>query len=194
MSDSFAGVYAWPHPAAGPSGTVALAYDHYQAAAYLALGDGLTFGAPKLVGSGVQGRVAFYGDGAVAATFQYGVNGGKIMNFVRIGDPASLAPAAPITSSNDNVHDSFPLARSDGDVDVYYIAGLAHGFSIFRRAVHRDGTMGDEEQVTAPDVGSCAQPHPKRFDDGSIAMTVACGNPGTGNTDVLLGILRNDAP
>jgi hypothetical protein len=194
VDDGFTGVYAWPHPAVAARGTIALAFDHYQQAAFVATGDGATFGAPVQTGTGVQSRVAFFADGAIAATYQNGVNGGKMMNYVRVGELSALGAARPITTSNENVHDSFPLTRRDGDVDVYYIAALEHGFSIHRRAVRRDGTFGPEEQITAPEVGSCAQPHPKRFEDGRIALTMACGDPGAGDTDVVAAVLRDDAP
>ncbi len=195
LADTFSGMFAWPTVTTGPNGTVLLAYDHYQSATFVALGDGKTFGTSTQTGLGVQSRAAFFSDGAIVATFQAGVNGGAMMNYVRIASQdLTFSPKAPVTSTNTNVHDSFPFARHDGGVDAYYIAYGANGFSVYRRSVHRDGTYGEEERVTGSDVGSCAQPHPRRTDDSSIILTMACGNPGAGDTDVLGAVLIDDAP
>jgi hypothetical protein len=197
LGDPFGGMLAWPTPATLPDGRVALAYDHYATSPHLALGkDGLSFGAgAKLAGVGLQARVAAFSDGSLAFTYQHGTT--PFMNYVRLsGDGAkSWSAAKPVTASSSNVHDSFPFARADGGVDLYYIypAG-AKGFTVFRRALGAKGKLGTEQQVTATGLGGTNQPHPHRLPDGRILLTLAREVTNQTDYDVICGVLDRDAP
>jgi hypothetical protein len=192
MEDDFAGMFAWPHPAALPGGRVALAYDHYQVDARIALGDGLTFGEPFVLGPGVLTRVAAAADGSLVATFQRGSGGRMTAFFRRSTDGVAWSEEAVVFDGSTNVHDAVPFRRLDGGVDIYYIAPGLQGFTVRRRQL--GDTLGPEEQVTGDSLAPATEPHPIRLADGSILLTFTRERVNQVDYDATCAVFRGDAP
>ncbi len=197
LDDPSRGFDAWPIAVPWKNGTIALAYDHYGLAqGELASGDGVAFGTPQTVGTGVQGRVATFADGAVAFTEQTGVE--PQMGHVRVSrDGTTWTPPAAVTTRA-NVHDATPFRRASGGVDLYYISSDVpdpDGFSIFRRSVDEAGALGPEQRLSDASAGSLTQPRPHRLADGTIVVTFARQVTSNIDTDTYLAhIAADDAP
>ena len=191
LTDGYMGVAAWPKLAVIADGSVALGYNHYQnAAPTLALGDGLHFGAPQTLGAGVQGRPGAFAHGGLVYTYQDGQLPDTV--YVRFsGDGVAFTEAVPLTSGP-NPHDATPFARLDGDIDIYYSATSALGFTIARRHVRANGTIAPEELVSDPTAGSFTQPHPVRLRDGSILLTFAVQVTSNVDTDTACAHIAGD--
>lgn len=186
----------WPRPIEGLDGRLVLAYEHYPLGKLrVALGgtDGLQFGAPTSLGSGVQGRLGSFATGQLVYSNQDGKEGPQ-KAFVRLSSDGLTWSAPAALSASSNVHDTHPFRRSDGGVDVYYIAAGDEGFAIWRRAVSPDGQLGVEQRVTAATAGSFTQPHPHRLEDGRIVLTFAEQLTSAEDTRTRAAVLSTDAP
>lgn len=97
----------------------------------------------------------------------------------------------------------FPIARRDEGADVYYVKRstseqqYTHARRleqlVFRRALHEDGTLGEEQAVTSSTMGNVANPQPRRLPDGKLAMMLALEKSAT-EKDLALVVLDGDAP
>ncbi|MBX7100131.1 MAG: hypothetical protein K1X89_20620 [Myxococcaceae bacterium] len=88
----------------------------------------------------------------------------------RFSAPLELAPWSP------NVHDATLLPRADGrGFDAYFIANDGGpGFSLFRRQVRDDGTLGATERLTsAAETGEASKPSVVRLPGGGVRLVVA---------------------
>jgi hypothetical protein len=103
---------------------------------------------------------------------------------------ASAAPTGILADGN--VHDAFPIARKDEGADVYYVREATDGQTVWRRALHEDGSFGPEQGVTSTALGSVAKPQPRRLPDGRIAMMLALEHDPT-DQDLALVVLDGDA-
>ena len=92
-----------------------------------------------------------------------------------------------------DVFDAFPVARRDEGADVYYVKRSATEQTVWRRALHEDGTVGAEQPVTSAALGDVTHPQPRRLRDGRIAMMLGIEQSARGR-DLALVILDGDAP
>lgn len=92
-----------------------------------------------------------------------------------------------------DVFHAFPVARRDEGADVYYVKKSAKEQTIWRRALHEDGTVGAEQPVTSAALGNVTYPQPRRLRDGRIAMMLGIQRGGR-DRDLALVILDGDAP
>ena len=197
LDDSSSGFDAWPIAVPWKNGTIALAYNHFGLAqGELASGDGLAFGTPQTLGTGVQGRVATFADGGIVFTEQTGV--APQMVHVRVSRDGTTWTSPAAVTTRANVHDATPFRRASGGVDLYYISSDVtdhDGFSIFRRSVDETGALGPEQRLSDASAGSLTQPHPHRLADGSIVVTFAKQITSNMDTDTYLAhIAADDAP
>lgn len=92
-----------------------------------------------------------------------------------------------------DVFDAFPVARRDEGADVYYVRKSAMEQTVWRRALHEDGTVGAEQPVTSAALGNATHPQPRRLRDGRIAMMLGLEQSAR-NRDLALVLLDGDAP
>lgn len=88
----------------------------------------------------------------------------------RFSAPLELAPWSP------NVHDATLLPRADGrGFDAYFIANDGGpGFSLFRRQVREDGSLGATQRLTsAAETGEASKPSVVRLPGGGVRLVVA---------------------
>jgi hypothetical protein len=65
--------------------------------------------------------------------------------------------------------------------------------TVWRRALHEDGTFGPEQGVTSTDVGEATHPQPRRLPDGRIALMLSVEHSAT-EKELALVVLDGDAP
>lgn len=169
----------WSRPrwAADEAGRVAMVYRTRGTASIAFSDDGARFDAPRrLAGrTGSTPAVAdIRGSGWIVA-FQHGPMARK-QSYVR----ASTTPAGSDWSRTQrvggdapNVHNTFPLARRDGGVDLYYLAPPEGwpGFALHRRCRRIDGSLGAPQQLVASEMGNVLEPGAARLQDGSVLVT-----------------------
>lgn len=194
---------AWPRFFDLPDGRVGVAFRDGASRPRLALSaDGQAFATPVTVGPpGAMADACAFADGTLLFTYQ--TEDAPMTSWLRISrdDGATWTPAQKVTESSTNVHDTAPVRRLDGAVDLYYIypAGGA-GFSLFRRAVSAAGALGPEQQVTALEVGDTSKPGATRLRDGRLLLTwaeISARAPATGEPTeqrLWLALLSGDAP
>ncbi|MCF6319119.1 MAG: glycoside hydrolase [Proteobacteria bacterium] len=100
--------------------------------------------------------------GTMQSKFSYSTNGGK-----------TWSKAINTTQSHGNVHDASLFLRQDGKADIYYIYPIDdwRGFSLFRRCIKEDYTLGDEEQVIEKEMGSVLMPNIFRLNNQQLLLT-----------------------
>lgn len=195
----------WPQATGLHDGRVLLAYVASQDRAFLTVSaDGAApfapRAAPPVASTGPRrGILAHVGEtrgGAWVFTHQLADEAWRFTSFVHLSrdegttwsDPIVVAPDA------DDVHDTFPITRTDGGADLYYLhVGTAGVFGAFRRALHEDGTLGPEQAVTAPTIGHVEKPQARRLPDGRIALLFAA-RTGTTTYAIRFAVLEGDAP
>ncbi len=195
---------AWVQAAAAPDGRIVLAFADPQRAPYTAVSDdeGRTFRASASlalngVDPGTLAHTAVAKDGTMFVTQQRADASGRFASYVRVStDGLQWSAPRQLTTSSDNVHDAFPLARKDGGVDVYYLmpSAAAGGFVCHRRAVQADLSLGAEQRVTADDVGPVEKPQARRLADGTISLLFARNREFARSYDVAYAHLDGDAP
>jgi hypothetical protein len=193
----------WPQATTLHDGRVLLAFVQPQTRAFLALSqDGLApfTPLPTPVPSGVhRGILAHVGQttaGAWVFTHQSADDRWLFTSYAHLSRDGGATWSAPIVVSPDvsDVHDAYPLSRSDEGVDLYYLhVGEGGVFGAFRRALFDDGRLGPEQAVTAADVGHVEKPQARRLPDGRIALSFAV-RKAEGVYDIRLAILDDDAP
>lgn len=116
-----------------------------------------------------QPELGRHADGSLVFTFQMPVGNEPMISFVRHGENV-----VRLSTSSSNVHDARIFNRADGGLDIYYIYPLGPpGFSIFRRSLALDGTLGPEQQLTISSLGDATKPSPQRLPDGGILLLYA---------------------
>lgn len=192
----------WPQAAGLADGRVLLAFVEPQKRAFLAVSaDGVTFeqrATPVPPGDrrGILAHVGTTKGGSWIFTHQQASASSQWTSFVHLSDDDGRTWSAPIVVAPEatDVHDAYPIARTDKGADLYYLHVGARGvFSAHRRALLEDGALGPEQVVTAPDVGHIEKPQARRLPDGRIALTFAV-RKSDGAYDVNLAILEGDAP
>jgi len=100
---------------------------------------------------------------------------GKMKSMFSISEDAGQTWQQPIqtTLSHENVHDAFLFKREDKLLDIYYIypIGSWRGFSLFRRCIRKDFSLGDEEQVIVKEMGNVIAPTLHRLENNQIVLT-----------------------
>jgi hypothetical protein len=148
---------------------------------------------------GVMPHAAPLGDGTFAATFQRGAMEQMSSYVVRVWPTGRVSWPILVGPVDHNVHDTFVLPRPDGHVDLYFIDSYGQrGFSLFRRALHSNGTPGPIERLTTAALGNVQKPRAHRLQDGSVYVTFArvTGLSATGypdETELLGALIQGDA-
>lgn len=169
---------SWPRFIALPDDRVALGYRDGLGQPRVALSsDGLHFDSASVVESRSSAMVAVgsFSDGQLVCTYQTESAAAPMTSWVRRSrDGVSWSPPLRVTSSSTNVHDTAPLSRVDGGIDLYYIYPVGQlGFVLFRRRYGADGTLGLEERVTDDSFGEVSKPSGVRLADGRLLLTYA---------------------
>jgi hypothetical protein len=108
----------------------------------------------------------------------------------------------PVTSNSGNVHDTSVIPRPDGGFDAYFISATGlEGFSLYRRHLREDGSMGPDQRLTdAAVTGEASKPNVVRLPDGRVQLMYAGitqRHPQTGEPQrqqLFSAILGTDAP
>jgi hypothetical protein len=96
----------------------------------------------------------------------------------------------------------FPIRRRDTGADLYYVVHEAHWnwlgtkeqeWSVRRRALHDDGSLGPEQAVTSVDLGRVANPQPRRMVDGRVALMFSILK-NKDERDLAIATVDGDAP
>ena len=105
--------------------------------------------------------------GTMQSKFSYSIDGGN-----------KWSQATNTTESYGNVHDAFLIERNDGLTDIYYIypIGTWRGFSLFRRCIKSDFTLGVEEQVIEKEIGHLMKPNIFRINKQQLLLTFVEAN------------------
>jgi hypothetical protein len=160
----------WPRVLRLVDGRSALAYRDGSSRPRFALSDdGLSFDDADIVGPpGAMANVGELADGTLAYTYQTGELG--MTSWVVLSeDGRSWSEPVAVTEASSNVHDTSSVRRDDGDLDLYYVySGAREGFSLYRRALAADGTLGAEQRVTDSTVAEPSKPAVTRLRDGSL--------------------------
>lgn len=169
---------SWPRFIALPDDRVALGYRDGLGQPRVALSsDGLRFDSTTVVDSRGAAMVAVgsFSDGQLVCTYQTESATAPMTSWVRRSrDGVSWSPPLRVTSNSTNVHDTAPLPRVDGGIDLYYIYPVGQlGFALFRRRYGADGTLGAEERVTDDAFGEVSKPSGVRLADGRLLLTYA---------------------
>jgi hypothetical protein len=192
----------WPQATGLRDGRVLLAFVEQQTRAFLAESrDGVTFEQrPTPVPAGVRrGILAHVGEtkrGAWVFTHQIADASWSFTSLVHLSrdQGSSWSEAIVVAPNATDVHDAYPITRTDEGADLYYLhVGDAGVFSVFRRALLEDGTLGPEQAVTGPEIGHVEKPQARRLPDGRIALSFAVRKT-NGAYDVRLAVLDADAP
>ncbi len=159
--------------------------------------DGLRFSSPtKLSDVGKASRPALgsFSDGKLSLSYQAGARPDRMRSYVRTSlDGRTWSAPVRVSALSENVHDTVHLRRADGGVDLYYISQSSpRGFSLFRRALLSDGTLGGEERLSGDDVGNAQKPQPARLSDGRIHLRFVV-QPPTGPHRLAAVTLEGDA-
>lgn len=139
--------------------------------------DGLNFdGFEKLTGFSAQPRVSILGDKPITA-FQKGTLSKGLMNsFFTVTNNSDTSWQDPvlITEQHENVHDTFLFARPDGNIDAYYVHPIGNwrGFSLFRRCINQDLTLGQPELLVEKEIGSLVAPNVFETPQGVMVLFV----------------------
>lgn len=185
------------YPSLTESGKVLLSYDKRDLSSgklnlYFSLSQkGQSFGAPSpIAGNADQVRFAEFYKGPWAFSYRTG-SGKQTSAFVSLTSNEGASYSTPVKISDDAVHDTFLLQRKDGDLDVYYLIEFeGKGFSLFRRKLLRDGTLGPDQQLTSTAV-SVEKPHCLRLHSGKIFVTLS--QIKDGKSDLVFMTLVDDA-
>jgi len=191
----------WPQLTALPDGRIALAAVVPHRGPYLAISSdgGASFEVTAWLGQTQRDELSLahlgsFADGTLVVTTQVGGPDGLVTSLVRTSrDGVNFSPPVPVTTENPNVHDAFVVRRGDGDVDLYYLRQEQAGFSAYRRKLTRSGSLGEEQRLTGPELGSVEKPQAFRLPDGSLRLIMARRNR-LDDFDVVTALLRGDAP
>lgn len=172
--------HAWTYPALTDSGKVLLAYEKQdlqsgQTDLFFSLSQkGQSFGGSQRLALGAHSvRFGEFYKGPWAFSYQVKTAQGAQAYFVLSADQGvSFFPPVKI-SDEENIQDTFLLQRKDGGVDAYYLVEFkGRGFSLFRRKILQDGSLGPEQQLTSTAV-SVEKPHCLRLHSGKIFVTLS---------------------
>lgn len=105
--------------------------------------------------------------GSMQSKFSYSKDGG-----------ATWSQPTNTTESHGNVHDAFLFNRNDGLADIYYIypIGAWRGFSLFRRCIKDNFSLGEEEQVIEKEIGHLMKPNVFRLNKHQLLLTFVEAN------------------
>lgn len=100
--------------------------------------------------------------GAMKSNFAYSNDAGKTWS-------STIMLSPPKT----NAHDAFLFKRLDGLVDAYYVYPIGNwrGFSLFRRCIKSDYSLGENQLVVEKEFGNLAKPSVFRLDNNEILIT-----------------------
>lgn len=197
------GLQSFPRFSAHPSGRVLVAFhDPNGRPSFARSEDGLAFSTPVPLDAAPRAlaHTAAFADGTIAFAHQTGAVPQLTRVLLSSDLGATWTPPILVTEASMNVHDNDMLLRLDGDLDVAYIyPAESFGFSVFRRALGSDGSLGPEERLSFAAAGDATKPSASRLPDCRVLLTYAeitardvNGNP----TAQRLGaqILSGDAP
>src|SRR5262249_19525707 len=142
---------SWPFFHAHSDGKTMVAYRTVRGAARLATStDGRTVDSSVAIPTATLAAMPSAAElGTGGFSFQMGEMTGMVSYVTTSADGATWA-TPKVVSSETNVHDTSFARRADGGLDLYYIySGTGSGFRLFRRALHTDGQLGGEQQLTA---------------------------------------------
>jgi hypothetical protein len=137
--------------------------------------DGKTFASFKKIFSySAQPRISSIGDMLVSA-FQIGNwREGKMKPLLSFSNDLANTWSKPmeVTNSHINVHDAFLFKRLDGNIDIYYVYPIGdwRGFSLFRRCLRKNHSLGSEEQVLVKEIGNVVAPSISRLNNDEILV------------------------
>ena len=156
--------------------------------------DGIHFGPSLTMTIAVMGRHSFFANGLQVFTYQNGdVN--HMQDFFSLSRDGVEWSSPALVSLQRNLHDTIPFRRQDGKVDLYYIAtGSGPAFSVFRRVLEPDGTLGPEQELTNKADGSVMEPHPTRLPDGRVLVILTKEVVQGSNYDLWGVYVDGDAP
>ena len=205
----------WPQAVGLPDGHVLLAFVEPQRRIFVGVDDGtgkrFTMGALPVPQTDLQGVLAHVGTttaGSWVLTYQVADPSWHFSSFVVTSHDcgATWSAAVEIDTPGDDVSDAFPIARSNGGADIYYVRSeiveettalvfkeQERQTTIRRRVLHEDGTLGPAQLVTSKDVGEVATPQPRRLPDGRIAMMLTIQRSAEERV-LSLAVLDGDAP
>lgn len=206
-------VPSWPQAVGLADGRVLLAFVAPQLAVYAGVDDRtatrfrmkhIAVSEPDLLG--VLAHVGTTARGAWVLTYQVADASWRFRSHVLLSSDEGGSwkeSEARALADRGQVSGAFPIARADEGADIYYVKGsvtwrLDNGNrtereTICRRHLHEDGTLGPEQQVTSDEVGTVANPQPRRLPDGRIALMFAYEHSAK-EKDLRLVILDGDAP
>lgn len=203
-SESLAGqMRPWIFPSLTSSGDVILSFEKKNPTTgvmdlfFARSSKGHDFGASFPIASGAQMvRFAEFEKGPWAFSYQVG-KGSQMVAYVKLSFDQGQTLSSPMPISQyGNIHDTFLLKRLDGELDVYYLVWMnGSGYSLFRRQVKRDGTLGPEQQLTSTAV-AVEKPHCLRLASGKIFVTLSKIGSTANNeitTDIVFMTLMDDA-
>lgn len=167
-------ILSWPRFVALDDG-VGLAWRDWNSAPHFARSaDGLRFDAPvRIADAGALATVGRFADGTLVYTWQEESAARPFVAYYSLSTDggATWRPKAEVTDASGNVHDTAPVERRDGTIDLYYIyPASARGFVLFRRHLTADGRLGPEERVTADALGEPSKPGGARLPDGRLLL------------------------
>ena len=166
----------WPEWLPLPDGRVALAYRNTEAVLIAFSDDGVVFSDPQKVSErpGSVPKIAHFPDGRIVFSFQQGPMEAKT-SFVRISNPKGhkWGERILVSEGNPNVHNTMPVMRKDGLIDLYYLVPPPgwHGFALWRRCLGADGSLGNAQQVVVKEFGNLLEPAAHRLPDDRLLLT-----------------------
>jgi hypothetical protein len=145
--------------------------------------------------SGVLAHVGTTARGSWVLTYQVADAGWRFRSHVILSrdEGATWSDANAGRLDDGDVQDAFPLARKDEGADVYYVRHESRVQTVWRRALHEDGSLGPAQEVTSDKLGSLAKPQPRRLPDGRIAMMFSTLRS-VKESELALLVLDGDAP
>jgi hypothetical protein len=168
---------SWPRFIEAPVGlAVAFRTRPESSASFAASFDGLSFTEPIAVRPGeriAMPRTAFFRSGKAVYTYQtVSDDYWRYWSWWSISDDwKTWRDPVLVTTNSQNVHDTAPFMRSDGDIDLYYIYSSLEPtdtFKLYRRCLTRQGVLGPEQLVTA--AGSPNKPNLERLAGGKVLL------------------------
>lgn len=134
--------------------------------------------------SGFMPSIASFDDGTLVTSYQSSFKAGtdksgknlfvmKSRYKLSKDGGISWSDTSYISDSVAEVHDAFPFRRLDGNIDFYYVYGDKHqnDWSMWRRCLRKDGTLGQEQKVTTETLGNVNKPYITRLPDNRIYVS-----------------------
>lgn len=171
------GLTSWPKVIAGKTGFTLVYRDSSSQLHLAASADGKAFKETLAqLPVAAMHEIAQSSTGVLALSYQQG-GMSQMTSMVRVStDGVHFTPPLALAPWSPNVHDTTLLPRKDGKgFDAYFIAtGQSSGFSLYRRRVHLDGSLGAAQRLTDGDqTGEPSKPNVVRLPDGSVQVAWA---------------------